>query len=107
MPTFQRRGERFGKGEQFVFSNGRLATEMGFQVSVREIPAEDGVKQDADSYITSIERWESLLEKDFILWYADKHYEMDGTNDDQLRVICDVCDLRSHTKRCHASLLAH
>jgi len=89
-------GERFGKGEQFVFSNGRLATEMGFLVSVREIPAEEGVKQDADSYITSIERWESLLEKDFILWYADKHYEMDGTNDDQLRVICDVCDLLVH-----------
>jgi len=86
-------GERFGKGEQFVFKNGRLATEMGFQVSVREIPTAKGVKEDADSYITSMERWETLTEKDFILWYADKHYDIKGTNDDQLKVICDVCDL--------------
>ena len=100
-------GERFGKGEQFVFQNGRLATEMGFQVSVREIPAEDGVKQDADSYITSMERWDSLSERDFILWYADKHYEADSTNDDQLRVICEVCDLLVHVQNdvMQASLL--
>ena len=25
--------------------------------------------------------------------YADKHYDIKGTNDDQLKVICDVCDL--------------
>jgi DNA primase catalytic core len=101
-------GERFGKGEQFVFKNGRLATEMGFQVSVREIPSEEGVKQDADSYITSLERWDSLTEKDFILWYADKHYDLDSTNDDQLKVICDVCDLLVHVQSdvMQASLLS-
>ena len=101
-------GERFGTGEQFVFKNGRLATEMGFQVSVREIPAEDGVKEDADSYIASMEKWESLMEKDFILWYADKHYELGGTNDDQLKVICDVCDLLVHVQSdvMQASLLS-
>ena len=86
-------GEQFGRGEQFVFANGRLATEMGFQVSVREIPKEGNKKEDADSYITSLQRWETLTEKDFILWYADKHYDADSTNDDQLKVICDVCDL--------------
>lgn len=66
---------------------------MGFQVSVREIPKEGSAKQDADSYITSIGRWETLQEKDFILWYADKHYDTESTNDDQLKVISDVCDL--------------
>ena len=86
-------GEQFGRGEQFVFSNGRLATEMGFQVSVREIPKEGSKKEDADSYITSLQRWDTLTEKDFILWYADKHYDTDSTNDDQLKVISDVCDL--------------
>ena len=86
-------GEKFGAGEKFVFANGRLATEMGFQVSVREIPKEGNVKQDADSYITCLERWEGLTEKDFILWYADKHYDTESTNDDQLKVISDVCDL--------------
>ena len=39
------------------------------------------------------ERWEGLTEKDFILWYADKHYDTESTNDDQLKVISDVCDL--------------
>ncbi|MBU9899468.1 hypothetical protein KTQ94_12305 [Prevotella stercorea] len=86
-------GEKYGAGEKFVFANGRLATEMGFQVSVREIPKEGNIKQDADSYITCIERWEGLTEKDFILWYADKHYDTESTNDDQLKVISDVCDL--------------
>ena len=86
-------GETFGRGESFVFTNGRLATEMGFQVSVREIPKEGNKKEDADSYITSLTRWESLVEKDFILWYADKHYDTESTNDDQLKVISDVCDL--------------
>lgn len=88
-----REDSRFGVGEQFVFKNGRLATEMGFQVSVREIPREGSGKQDADSYITSLHPWNLLNEKDFILWYADKHYDLDATNDDQLKVISDVCDL--------------
>lgn len=34
-----------------------------------------------------------MQEKDFILWYADKHYDTESTNDDQLKVISDVCDL--------------
>lgn len=97
----------FGAGDLFVFKNGRLATEMGFQVSVREIPHE-GVKQDADSYITSLQKWETLTEKDFILWYTDKHYEVDATNEDQLKVISDVCDLlvNIHSEVLQASLLA-
>lgn len=86
-------GEEFGAGEKFVFRNGRLATEMGFQVSVREIPSKGGKKQDADSYIINLERWDTLREKDFIVWYADKHYDTSATNDEQLRVISDVCDL--------------
>lgn len=55
-------GEQFGAGEKFVFENGRLATEMGFQVSVREIPRGD-VKQDADSYITSLGKWNEAHRK--------------------------------------------
>ena len=101
-------GEAYGRGESFVFENGRLATEMGFQVSVREIPREGNKKEDADSYITSLTRWESLTEKDFILWYADKHYDTDSTNDDQLKVISDVCDLLVNIQSdvLQASLLA-
>ncbi|MEZ7762013.1 CHC2 zinc finger domain-containing protein [Prevotella nigrescens] len=101
-------GEQFGKGEQFVFQNGRLATELGFQVSVREIPSDGQTKQDADSYITDMERWETLTERDFILWYADKHYDQGGTNDDQLKAISETCDLLVHVESdvMQASLLS-
>ena len=86
-------GEKFGAGDNNVFRSGRLAVEMGFQVSVREIPQQRGVKRDADSYITSMERWESMNETDFILWYADKHYDKDCTNDKELEFISDVSSL--------------
>ena len=86
-------GARFGAGENFVFTNGRLALEMGFQVTVREIPRKGNVKQDADSYITSMERWESLKEEDFVLWYARKHYEANCGNNKFLNFMGDVCDL--------------
>lgn len=101
-------GEQFGKGEQFVFQNGRLATELGFQVSVREIPSDGQAKQDADSYITDMERWETLTERDFILWYADKYYDQGGTNDDLLKVISETCDLLVHVESdvMQASLLS-
>lgn len=101
-------GDEFGAGEKFVFRNGRLATEMGFQVSVREIPSSGSQKQDADSYIVSLERWESLSEKDFILWYAAKHYDASAANDEQLKVIADVCDLLVNVQSevLRASLLA-
>ena len=86
-------GHKFGAGDEFVFKNGRLATEMGFQVTVREIPTDTIGKQDADSYITSMERWDTMSEKDFVMWYAEKHYDADSTVDDQRKVICDVCDI--------------
>lgn len=103
-----KQGNKFGNGEEFTFRNGRLATEMGFQVSVREIPAANGRKEDCDSYFTSKSRWESVAEKDFILWYADKHYDFEATNDEQLKVISDVCDLLVHvvSEVMQASLLS-
>jgi len=101
-----KQGERFGPGEKFVLANGRLATEMGFQVTVKEIPHGD-TKQDPDSYITSMDIWNELSEKDFILWYTEKNYDEDSTNDEQLKVISDVCDLlvNVHPEALQASLL--
>lgn len=86
-------GEQFGRGEQFVFANGRIAAGMGFQVLVREIPSEHGQKRDADSWITSNERWESMEEQNFILWYAGKHLSDRSPIDGQTKVVADVCDL--------------
>lgn len=59
-------GSKFGVGDQFVFKNGKTALEMGFNVSVRELPTAEH-KQDPDSYLTDLSKWETLEEKDFIL----------------------------------------
>ena len=68
-------GKKFCQGEENVFRSGRIAVQMGFQVSVREIPREGNDKQDPDTYITSQKRLDSLIEKDFIAWYMAKHYD--------------------------------
>lgn len=86
-------GQRFGVGIRSVIKNAKAATEMGFKVSIREIPLQDGKAADPDDYIINKERWDSLTEQDFILWYAEKLYDKKGTNDDQLKVINELCDL--------------
>lgn len=91
-------GARFGKGDEFVFKNARMATELGFQVSVKEIPANGEHNEDVDSYVKTIEDWNNLTEKDFILWYTEKMYDENATQDDQLKVINDVCDILVHVQ---------
>ena len=86
-------GERLGPGYKFVMKNGRLATELGFKVNVREIPAGEGVKEDVDSFVTNEKRWSELVEKDFILWYAEHTYDETATRDEQLQCIDDICDI--------------
>lgn len=66
-------GAKFGAGDRFVFKNAHTALEMGFNVSVRELPS-DSHKQDPDSYLTDLSKWETLEEKDYILWYAQKQF---------------------------------
>ena len=85
-------GSKFGVGDQFVFKNGKTALEMGFNVSVRELPTAEH-KQDPDSYLTDLSKWETLEEKDFILWYAQKHFETNPSNEDKISIINDVCSL--------------
>ena len=87
-----KQGEKLGTGEQFVLKNAKLALEMGFSVSVREIPADDR-KQDADSFITDLSKWESLEEKNFILWYAQKLFAQNPSNEERINIINDVCSL--------------
>ena len=101
-------GKLYGKGFEFVFKNARMATEMGFQVSVREIPFSGQMNEDVDSYVKTLDRWNDLKETDFVLWYAEKHYVGEATQDDQLKVINDVCDILAMIQSdvMRASLLA-
>ena len=84
-------GAAFGHGIHNVFKAGKLALEMGFSVSVKEIPDTDHKhKQDPDSYFTSLNIFHATDEEEFILWYARKHFPTIRTNDDKSRVVGEV-----------------
>lgn len=85
--------EKYGVGIKAVIENGKLASRMGFRVTVREIPNETTQKQDADSYVTSKEKWDTLCETDFPLWLASKIYDIAATRDEQMRMIDEICDV--------------
>lgn len=66
-------GEQFGAGVKAVMKSGVTAIELGFDVSVREIPvSESGEKQDPDSFITSRDVFDSLEDVHFPVWYGSK-----------------------------------
>lgn len=63
-------GEAIGAGFKLALDNGIRALRMGFNVSIREIPTNGNEKRDPDSYITSMNVFNSMKEEEFILWYA-------------------------------------
>ncbi|MCH5234751.1 MAG: DNA primase [Muribaculaceae bacterium] len=67
--------DEFPPGFKSVMEAGKLALDLGFDVYVKEIPSEDGKKQDADSYIDSMAKFRELEEEHFILWYARKLFK--------------------------------
>ncbi len=87
-------GERYGTGVKKVMENGRLAMQMGLDVSVKEIqPGEDGKKQDPDSFITSQAVLKSIETRDFVLWYFGKVFVRNAEPSEQGRIIEDVASL--------------
>lgn len=88
--------EKFCPGDKNAFRNGALAVRMGFQVTVKEIPREGEKKQDPDSYITSRKKLDSMIEKDFIVWYMSKHHDPDMGDDAMLALMGEVCDMLVH-----------
>lgn len=90
----QRAGRQFSPGIEAVLKSGRLAMELGFPVTVKEIPpAKDGSKRDADSYIRSAEVLRNLPEEDFVIWYAGKTIERTEKTIERSEKIKDVCSL--------------
>ena len=89
-----KQGELFGHGIMNVFKAGRLALEMGFSVSVKEIPDnENSRKQDPDTYFQNINIFNATPEEEFILWFARKHFPTIRTNDDKSRIVSEVARL--------------
>lgn len=61
------------EGKIILKGGAAEAIRLGFRVTVKEIPQDDdGKKQDADSYITSVHVLDSIREEDFFIWYGQK-----------------------------------
>lgn len=82
-------GHEFGPGFESVFRNGSSAIAKGFNVTVRQIPLTEE-KQDADSYFTSIEKYDSLESVDFVLWLAKLKFEKADTPSKKTNVVKEV-----------------
>lgn len=66
-------GEPYGTGISAVIKNALMALDMGFNITVKEIPLGKGnTKNDPDSFCRSKAILEDLEEEDFIIWYAKK-----------------------------------
>lgn len=85
--------EKFGAGITAVMRNGLSAIKEGFNVTVKEIPADEkGKKADPDSFITSKEVLNALQEEDFIPWYAAKLAEGKETSTQKAEAIKQVAE---------------
>ena len=87
-------GQKFPHGIDAVIKGGKMAIEKGFAVYVKEIPATDE-KQDADSYFTSKEVFDSLPEQNFILWLADKLFGSSGTIEEKTAAVHSIANILS------------
>lgn len=97
-------GELFGAGTKAVMRNGLLALQLGFNVSVREIPVgkkmppEDAdnqepeyFKQDPDSFITDGTVFNSLEDVHFAVWYGLKLLRSADTDTNKVQALKDIC----------------
>lgn len=86
------------KGEAFVVRSAKIAIELGFSVSVRELPSVEGEKVDVGTYVHTQEDWNQLRDEDFVLWYARKRLSENTSREEQSMVMNEVCDMVSLVK---------
>lgn len=85
-------GEHYGPGIKAVMNNGLAAMQIGFSVSVREIPvSEDGYKQDPDSFITDCDSFNSLEDVHFAVWYGKKLLGACDTDTEKVQALNRIC----------------
>ena len=90
-------GERFGAGIKGVMKAGEAAMKFGFAVSVKMIPV-GSEKQDPDTYCTTQIIFDSLEEKDFVIWVADLLFEENMTTEEKGKVVNQIAALLVHIK---------
>lgn len=91
-------GEAFGPGVKAVMKNGILAMKNGMNAYVKEIPLSEeeisqGVKKDADTYITSREIYDEIPEVDFIVWYAKKRFAVIKKGIDKIKELSEIAEI--------------
>lgn len=85
-------GVEVKRGEHFVLQSAERALRMGYSVAVRPIPTDGEHKEDADSYIKSLDVWNTMEDKDFILWYTEILYDKKASHEQQIRMLNRICD---------------
>ena len=84
-------GEPYGTGISAVIKNALMALDMGFNITVKEIPLGKGnTKNDPDSFCRSKAILEDLEEEDFIIWYAKKLSVENGSQEQKSQMFIDM-----------------
>ena len=87
-------GEPYGTGISAVIKNAQTALEMGFNITVKEIPLGKGnTKNDPDSFCQSKAILEDLEEEDFIIWYAKKLSVENGSQEQKSQMVMTISTL--------------
>ncbi len=87
-------GATLGAGYMFVIKNGKEAIKKGLSVSVINVPlAEDGSKQDPDTYFKDINDFRSAPEKDFVIWYASLCYSKSLPVNKRTEIVQEIAQL--------------
>lgn len=89
-------GQPFGSGIKAIMKNGLTAMQLGFEVSVREIPLgmdESGAstKNDPDSYVKSPAIFNSLEDVHFAIWYGLKILSQCNTDMEHVKAVNEIC----------------
>ena len=94
-------------GFDAVMKNGKIAMQEGFEVNIREIPAQfeevvdektgevtkRQIKADPDSYFSDIEKYRALSEEPFVVWLAKRRFEGATTPALQSEVVTEIAAL--------------
>lgn len=87
-------GEPYGTGISAVIKNALMALDMGFSITVKEIPLGKGnTKNDPDSFCRSKAILEDLEEEDFIIWYAKKLSVENGSQEQKSQMVMTISTL--------------
>lgn len=87
----------YGTGIEFVMKNGMLAMQLGFSVTVREIPNKEGnLKQDPGDFFINKNKMRDLKVEDFVIWSASKLCKKDDISSKKSENFRYIAELASY-----------